>query len=80
MQDAVEEAMNEDYEPTDDDEAILNVLKDEPGGRANPLLIRRETGLSKQRVGNSLRQLVAAGWVEKPVEGLYDFVGDPRDQ
>jgi len=68
--------VNESYEPTDDDDAVLDVLADEE--RANPFLIREESGLSKQRVNKSLEQLTAAGWVEKRTRGLYDFVDDPR--
>lgn len=76
---AVNEEMNTDYEPTDDDELILKAMKTEPCGRVNPFLLREETGLSKQRVSNSLRQLVASGWVEKRTRALYDLVEDPRD-
>jgi len=45
----------------------------------NPYLVREETELSKQRVSNSFRQLVASGWVEKRTRALYDLVEDPRD-
>ena len=76
---AISEPMNTDYEPTDDDEMILEVMKSEPCGRVNPYLLREETDLSKQRVSNSLRQLVASGWIEKRTRALYDLVEDPRD-
>ncbi len=76
---ATAEQMNADYEPSDDDEKILEVMKAEPCGRVNPYLVREETGLSKQRVSNSFRQLVASGWVEKRTRALYDLVEDPRD-
>ncbi|MFC7044645.1 MarR family transcriptional regulator [Halobacteriaceae archaeon GCM10025711] len=68
--------VNRDYSPTDDDEKVLSVLK---GGRANPLLIRQETNLSKQRVNHSLSNLVAAGWVTRITTGLYELVEDPRE-
>lgn len=71
--------MNTEYTPSDDDAKVLDALAAEPCGRANPYLLRDATGLSKQRVSNSLRQLVAAGWVRKVTRGLYDLVGDPRD-
>ncbi|WP_238705386.1 MarR family transcriptional regulator [Natrinema pallidum] len=75
----ISEQMNADYEPTDDDEKVLEVMKSEPCGRVNPYLVREETELSKQRVSNSFRQLVASGWVEKRTRALYDLVNDPRE-
>jgi len=68
-------SVNEDYEPTAYDQKVLDVLKD---GRANPLLIREETGLSKQRVNDALDRLHSAGWVTKVTRGLYELAGDPR--
>lgn len=76
---SLDEDMNVDYVPTDDEEQILQVMKVEPCGRVNPFLLREETELSKQRVSNGLRQLVAAGWVEKRTRALYDLVEDPRE-
>jgi hypothetical protein len=46
--------VNEDYEPTEIDEAVLEVLKE---GRANPLHIREKADLPKQRVNESLERL-----------------------
>lgn len=69
--------VNEDYEPSDSDEAILEVLKSE--GRANPYLIREEADLTKQTVNERLTRLTAAGWVKKVVRGLYEFNEDPRE-
>jgi len=69
--------MNEEYEPTDNDEAVLSVLKD---GRANPLHIREESGLEKQRINDSLQRLQGAGWVKKVTRGLYELVEDPRNR
>ena len=68
--------VNRDYEPTDQDEQVLSVLGD---GRANPLLLREETGLEKQRVNDSLQRLTSAGWVQKVTRGLYELVEDPRN-
>lgn len=67
--------VNRDYEPSDHDEQVIQVLKD---GRANPLHIREETGLSKQRVNDALGRLRSAGWVLKVTRGLYELVEDPR--
>jgi len=69
--------MNEEYEPTENDEAVLGVLKE---GRANPLHIREESGLAKQRVNESLQRLQGAGWVRKVTRGLYELVEDPREE
>ena len=71
-------AVNTAYNTSDDDERILEVMADEPAGRVNPYLLREATGLSKQRVSNALRQLVAAGWVRKETRGLYDLVDEAR--
>jgi hypothetical protein len=55
----------------------------------NPLLIRErfrnevseddEGDISKSAVNAGLKYLMAAGWVEKVCNGLYEFVDDPRD-
>ena len=68
--------MNENYEPTEIDEAVLEILKE---GRANPLYIREKADLPKQRVNESLERLRSAGWVKKVTRGLYELVGDPRE-
>jgi biotin operon repressor len=68
--------VNRDYKPSDHDEQVIQVLK---RGRANPLHIREETGLSKQRVNDALDRLRSAGWVLKVTRGLYELVEDPRD-
>ena len=69
-------SVNEDYEPTEIDEAVLKVLNE---GRANPLYIREKADLPKQRVNESLERLRSAGWVKKVTRGLYELVGDPRE-
>lgn len=68
--------VNEDYEPTDTEEHVLAVLEVE--NRANPLLIREQTGLGKGTVNSALANLTAAGWVRRVTRGLYEFVEDPR--
>jgi len=69
--------VNREYEPTEHDEKVIRVLKD---GRANPMLLREETGLEKQRVNDSLTRLTSAGWVRKVTRGLYELVDDPREE
>jgi DNA-binding IclR family transcriptional regulator len=77
--------VNENYTPTDNQESILNVLnedrdKDKPWGRANPLYLREQTGLNKQQVNYALNHLMAAGWIVKITDGLYELVADPRTE
>ncbi|MFC6987502.1 helix-turn-helix domain-containing protein [Haloplanus sp. GCM10025708] len=68
--------VNRDFEPTENDEKVLRVLKERA---ANPLHIREETDLPKQRVNDSLERLTSAGWVRKVTRGLYELVEDPRE-
>jgi DNA-binding IclR family transcriptional regulator len=68
--------VNREYEPTEHDEQVLSVLQE---GRANPLYIREETGLPKQRINDALQRLTSAGWVRKVTRGLYELVEDPRE-
>ncbi|MGQ5515399.1 MarR family transcriptional regulator [Halococcus saccharolyticus] len=70
--------VNENFDPTGQQEEVLAVFKDEH--RANPLRIRQATDMEKQRVNDALGSLVDAGWVKKVNRGLYEFVEDPRDR
>jgi DNA-binding IclR family transcriptional regulator len=58
------------------DREVLAVLAD---GRANPYLIREETGLGKGDTNTVLNRLARAGYVEQVTRGLYELVDDPRD-
>lgn len=79
------EAMpNEEFEPTDACEQVLEVFKQGrdsggPWGRANPRYIIDETGMDKANVEYQLRRLNDAGWIRKIARGLYEFVDDPRE-
>ena len=70
--------MSDGLVPTENQEAVLEVLKEEH--RVNPLRVRTETGLEKQRVNDALGSLVDAGWIRRVNRGLYEFVKDPRDR
>lgn len=75
--------VNDEYEPTENDELIIDALKegrktDKPWGRANPKWLIQETELEKGSVEFSLRSLTSAGWIKRPARGLYEFVEDPR--
>ena len=69
--------VNENFEPTGQQESVLDVLKDEQ--RVNPLRVRDVTSIDKQRVNDALSSLVDAGWVRRVNRGLYEFVEDPRE-
>jgi len=74
---------NEDFEPSEDCERVLEVFKEnrktgKTWGRTNPRYIIDETGLEKPNVEYYLRRLNDAGWIQKIARGLYEFVDDPR--
>jgi hypothetical protein len=87
------DTINENHEPTGTELSVLNTFKNERrtrnASRMNPLLIRErfrnevseddEGDISKSAVNTGLKYLMAAGWVEKVCNGLYEFVDDPRD-
>jgi Mn-dependent DtxR family transcriptional regulator len=66
------------------DRDVLRTLAD---GRANPKLIREETGLSKGDTNTVLNRLGRNGYVEQVTRGLYEItekgrsevVNDPRE-
>jgi len=57
-----------DMQIDDRDREVLAVLA---GGRANPYLIREETGLSKGAVNTVLNRLGRNGLAEQVTQGLY---------
>jgi DNA-binding IclR family transcriptional regulator len=76
--------VNEAHTPSPSEERALEVLKDgrdegRPWGRVNPMFLREAAGMKKSTAEYALRQLHTAGWVQKPADGLYEFVDDPRD-
>jgi len=75
--------VNEQYEPSDKDEQVLDALKQgrddgQPWGRANPRWLIDQTELDKGNVEFCLRSLSSAGWIRRVARGLYEFVEDPR--
>jgi len=70
------ENVNEDYEPSRNEEYVLDVLRERA---SNPLHIQEQTGLNPQQIDYALNKLMAAGWVEKVTTGLYELNADPRD-
>jgi len=67
------------------DHAVLSVLAE---GRANPYLIREETGLDKGDVNTVLNRLGRGGYLRQVTRGLYELTeagraevdGRPRHQ
>jgi len=59
----------------DRDQAVLDVMVD---GRANPYLIREETGLDKGDVNTVLVRLARLGYVEQVTRGLYEITDKGR--
>lgn len=79
-----ERMVNENYNPTDNDELVLDAFKggrdtNDPWGRANRVWISEQTGLEKGNAEFSLRSLRNAGWIRRVARGLYEFVEDPRE-
>jgi len=81
--------VNEDHTPGDAEERVLRAFKHDRQtygeSRMSPGLIRErlseiEDDASKQNVNYALRQLKAAGWVDKLTDGLYELVDDPREE
>jgi len=66
----------QDMQPDDRDLDVLRVLD---GGRANPYLIREETGLDKGDVNTVLNRLGRNGYVEQVTRGLYRITIKGKD-
>lgn len=61
----------------DDDLAVLEVLT---SGRANPYLIREETGLNKTDVNTILNRLGRSGYIFQVTRGLYEITERGRNK
>lgn len=61
----------------DRDREVLAVLKD---GRANPKLIRDETGLDKGDANTVLVRLGRGGLVRQVTRGLYEITDEGREE
>lgn len=84
MQLQQQKMVNENYEPTENDERVLDAFKQgrdsgNPWGRANRVWISEQTELDKGNAEFSLRSLNDAGWIQRVARGLYEFVEDPRE-
>jgi len=84
MQVTTDEMVNEEFEPTEPCDRVLDVFKEGrdsggPWGRANPRYVIGETDIEKANVEYHIRRLRDAGWIQKVARGLYEFVEDPRE-
>jgi len=71
-------ALTEEVMDTDDrDRSVLEVLAE---GRANPYLIREETGLSKGAVNTVLNRIGRGGLAKQITKGLYEITADGREE
>ena len=80
-----QQMVNENYDPTEKDELVLEALKqgreeEKPWGRANRVWISEQTGLNKGNAEFCIRSLRDAGWIRNVARGLYEFVEDPREE
>jgi len=82
--------VNEQHDPTEYEERVLQVLKDgreanQPWGYTTPSLVAERFNIPRQRVNEAIRRLEAAGWIAQveengeSIRGLYVFTVDPRD-
>lgn len=69
--------LNDDYEPRDGEEEILEVLRET--GRNRPKNIYDAVEADRGTAQHQLDRLLAAGWIERPEPGIYEFVADPRE-
>jgi DNA-binding IclR family transcriptional regulator len=65
----------EDMDLDDRDRDVLRVLAD---GRANPYLIREDTGLNKGDVNTVLNRLGRTGYLRQVTRGLYEITDQGR--
>lgn len=59
-------------------DAVLGVMRE--AGRANPYLIREETGFEKGTVNTALVTLMRRGTVQQVTRGLYEYTGETEDK
>ena len=70
--------LNDEYEPTGKhEEAILDCLRGR--GRTRPTCVANELGVGRPALNHHLKRLAAAGWIDQPQYGLYEYRCDPRE-
>jgi len=76
---AVQTMVNENYEPNQHEDRILEFLEGEPCGRVTNRYVREQIEMSAERVDPALNNLEKAGWVKRLTRGFYELVEDPRE-
>ena len=71
--------VNENYEPNQHEEKVLDFIADEPCGRVTNRYVRENMRMAAERVDPALNNLEKAGWVKRLTRGFYELVEDPRD-
>lgn len=76
---------NEQFEPNELQERILERLKDgrdegRPWGITTPSIVGGELNEPRQYTSRELGSLEDAGWVKSIGNGVYEFVEDPRER
>ena len=65
-------------------EVVISVFKDEREetgeSRMSTRMVSERVDIPKSTVSSAIRQLTAAGWVEKRGHSVYEFVRDPRSE
>lgn len=79
-----DDMVNENYEPDDTEEQVLDVLKDgrdrgDPWGYTTPTVAADAIDSRRQYTSRALKNLVTAGWIEQVGTGVYRYVDDPRE-
>lgn len=71
--------LNDRYEPrTEGEDDVLDVLRRE-GGRLRPKHIYAEVGTNTGTAQHWIDRLLAAGWINRPRDGVYELAHDPRE-
>lgn len=76
----LESMVNENYNPNEHEERVLEFVKAEPCGRVTNRYVREETSMPAERVDPALNNLEKAGWVRRLTRGFYELVEDPRGE
>jgi predicted transcriptional regulator of viral defense system len=76
---AVNTMVNENYEPNETEDKVLDFIKNEACGRVTNRYVREQTSMPAERVDPALNNLKKAGWVRRLTRGFYEFAEDPRD-
>lgn len=84
------DVVNEEHDPSEHEERVLDVLKDgrstsNPWGFITPSRVAERYDVPRQRINEAVGRLEAAGWItqvterDQEIRGLYEFVEDPRE-